>query len=69
MRNAIAVDRRNLNDDELIALLREAQEYIDACGESNVSNVLLRDFARELLRRRLIAKVKLVQLMDSTPPN
>ena len=69
MQNAIGVYQRTLNDDELIALLREAQEYIDACGDSNVLNVLLRDFARELLRRRLLAKVQLVQLMDLTRPN
>ena len=47
------VDQRLLDDVELIAFVRQAEDGREACSELNV---LLRDFASELLHRRLLAK-------------
>jgi hypothetical protein len=44
------------SDAELIALLRKVQEEIEGHLELNESNLLLHDFARELLRQRLLLK-------------
>jgi hypothetical protein len=56
------------SDAELIALLRKAQEEIEAHGELNELNVLLRDFARELLKQRLLLRVQFVRMMESSRP-
>jgi hypothetical protein len=47
------VDQR-ASDAELMALLRKAQDEIEAHGELNELNLLLHDFARELLKQRLL---------------
>ena len=47
------VDQR-ASDAELMALLRKAQDEIEAHGELNELNLLLYDFARELLKQRLL---------------
>jgi hypothetical protein len=44
------------SDAELIALLRKVQEEIEGHEELNESNLLLHDFATELLRQRLLLK-------------
>jgi len=41
------------SDAELIALLCKTEAEIDVHGELNESNLLLNDFARELLKQRL----------------
>jgi len=50
--------------DELIALLREIDEYREVHGESSNGQLLLRDFAHELLRQRLFPTVQFIQLMQ-----
>jgi hypothetical protein len=62
------VDFQALSDTELIALAREAQKVIESQGESNELHVLFRDFAKELLRRRVLAKVEFVRLMEVSRP-
>jgi hypothetical protein len=57
-----------VSDAELIALLRGAQEELEAHGELNQVNLLLRDFARELLKQRLLLRVRFVRLMKPSPP-
>ena len=51
------------SDAELIALVRRAQEELEAHGELNQANLLLRDFARELLKRRLLGRVEFVRMI------
>ena len=46
------------SDTELMTLLRRAQEEIDAHSELNEVNLLLRDFARELLKKRLLIRAQ-----------
>jgi hypothetical protein len=48
--------------------LRGAQEELEAHGELNQVNLLLRDFARELLKQRLQLRVRFVRLMKPSPP-
>jgi len=67
MQHQAGVDQ-NASDAELIALLRKAQEEIEAHGELNELNVLLRDFARELLKQRLLLRVQFVRMMESSRP-
>ena len=62
------VDFQTLDDAELIALVREAQKVIETRAESHEVHVLLRNFARELLRRRVLAKVEFVRLMEVSRP-
>ena len=62
--NKMRFDQKALADSALIVLLRETLDEIEARGESNELNLLLRDFARELLIRRLFARVEFVQLME-----
>jgi len=57
MQETVGVDQK-ASDAELITLLRRAQEEIDAHGELNEVNLLLRDFARELLKKRLLIRVQ-----------
>lgn len=61
-------DPKALDDAELIALVRETQEEIEAHGELNELNALLHDFARELLKRRLFARVGFVRLIELNRP-
>ena len=68
MQDRVGVDPRVLNERELLALLRATQEELEVHGEWNELNVLLRDFARELLERRLLEKVRLVRLMPLSRP-
>lgn len=49
MQDKVGVDPKVLNDVELIALVRETQGEIEAHDEWNEMNVLLRDFAAELV--------------------
>ena len=56
------------SDAELIALVRRAQEELEARGELNQMNLLLRDFARELLKQRLLERVEFVLLMEFSRP-
>jgi hypothetical protein len=42
-----------VSDVELIALVSKAREEIEAHGEESEANLLLHDFARELLKKRL----------------
>ena len=53
MQDKVGVDQR-ASDAELIALLCNAQDEIEAHGEWNELNLLLHDFARELLKQRLL---------------
>jgi hypothetical protein len=46
------------------ALVRETQEEIETHCELNESNLLLRHFARELLKQRLLLRVEFVQMME-----
>jgi hypothetical protein len=68
MPDKVGLDPKVLDDLELIALVREAQEEIEAHGEWNELNVLLRDFATELPKRRLLARVQFVRLIESSRP-
>ena len=62
MQDEAGVDQK-ASDAELIALVRRAQEELEAHGELNQMNLLLRDFARELLKQRLLERVEFVLLM------
>ena len=67
MKVTAEVDHK-VSDAELIALLRGAQEELEAHGELNLVNLLLRDFAMELLKQRLLLRVQFVRLMKSSRP-
>ena len=56
------------SDAELIALVRRAQEELETHGEFNQVNLLLRDFARELLKQHLLERVEFVLLMEFSRP-
>jgi hypothetical protein len=56
------------SDAELIVFVREAQEEIRAHGELNELNLLLHDFARELLKQRLLRRVAFLRVMKSSHP-
>lgn len=49
----------------MIALVRQTQEEFEAHGELNQLNLLLRDFSREIMERRLLEKVEFVRLKES----
>ncbi len=68
MEDKAGVDPKVLNDVESIALVRETQEEIDAHGECNEFNVLLHDFAAELVKRRVLSKAQFVGLMELSRP-
>jgi hypothetical protein len=53
MQDKSGVDQK-ASDAELIALLCKTQAEIDEPGELNELNLLLHDFARELLKQRLL---------------
>jgi hypothetical protein len=63
MQEMVGVDQR-ASDAELMTLLRRAQEEIDAHAELNEVNLLLLDFVRELLKKRLLIRVQFVQMME-----
>jgi len=65
MRVTAEVDHK-VSDAELIALLRGTQEGLEAHGELNQVNLLLHDFARELLKQRLQLRVRFVRLVESS---
>jgi hypothetical protein len=60
MPDKVGVDPKVQDDLELIAVVREAH------GEWDELNVLLRDFATELRKRRLLARVQFVRLIESS---
>jgi hypothetical protein len=68
MQDKVGVDPKVLNDVELIALLRETQEEIEAHGEWNDLSVLLRDVAAELVKRRVHSSMQSVGLMELSRP-
>ncbi len=68
IQDKVGVDPKVLNDVELIALVRETQEEIEAHGEWNELNVLLRDFAAELVKRRVLSRVQFVRSMELRRP-
>jgi len=63
MQDESEIDQR-ASDAELMVLVRRAQEELEAHGESNQVNLLLRDFARELLKQRLLLKVEFVRMIE-----
>ena len=67
MQETAGIDQK-VSDAELITLLRSAQEEIHAHSELNEVNLLLRDFARELLKKRLLIRVQFVQMMELSRP-
>jgi hypothetical protein len=69
MQDKVGVDPKVLNDIELIDLVRETQEEIEAHGEWNELNVLLRDFAAELVKRRVLSTVQFAGLMELRQPD
>ncbi len=69
MQDTVGVDPKVLNDIELIDLVRETQEEIEAHGEWNELSVLLRDFAAELVRRRVLSTVQFAGLMELSQPD
>ena len=58
------VAQKVLDDAELIASVRQTQDQFEAHGELNELNVLLRDFARELLKQLLLAKEESVNRLE-----
>ena len=68
MRDQAEVDQKT-SVAELIALLRKIQEEIEAHGELNELNLLLRDFTLNLLKQRLLQRVEFIQMMESSRPN
>ncbi len=64
----VSIDLKVLNDAELIELVRETQEQIEAHGEWNELNVLLRDLTAELVKRRVLSRAKFAELMELSPP-
>jgi len=68
MLDSVGVDPRVFDDAEVIALLRETQNEIANYGESNELNLLVRDFAMELVRRRVFAKVEFLRLIGRNEP-
>jgi hypothetical protein len=67
MKVTAEVDHK-VSDAELIALLRGVQEELEAHGELNQVNLLLRDFVRELLKQRLQLRVRFVRLVALSRP-
>ena len=63
MRGQVGFDQ-NTSDAELIALVRGAQHDTDV--QRDDVNALLRDFAEELLKQRLLAKMNSVRPMESS---
>jgi hypothetical protein len=68
IKDKVGVDPKVLNDVESIALVRETQEEIEAHGESNELNVLLHDYAAELVKRRVLSRARFAGLMELSRP-
>lgn len=68
MQDKPGVDHK-VSDAELISLVRKTQGEIEAHGELNELNLLLRDFARELLKQRLLIRVEFVQMIELVRPD
>jgi hypothetical protein len=66
MQDKSAADQK-ISDAELIALVRKAQQEFEAHGDLNKVDLLLRDFAKELLDQRLFRRVKFARLLDLGP--
>ena len=66
MQDTSRVDQKT-SDTELIALVRIVQRDFEAYGESNEANLLLRDFAKELLKQRLFLRLKFVRIIELSP--
>jgi hypothetical protein len=69
MQDKVGVDPKVLNDIELIDLVRETQEEIEAHGEWNELSVLLRDFAAELVKRRVLSTVQFAGSLELSQPD
>ena len=54
-----------LNDTQLIELVRETLDQIEKAEEPNKSLFLVSEFARELLRQRVLAKVEFLRLLSA----
>jgi hypothetical protein len=67
MQDKTGVDHKT-SDAELIALVRNTQDEIEAPGEVNELNLLLRDFARELLKQRLFIRVEFLRMLELSRP-
>ena len=67
MQDAAGVDEK-ASDGDLIALVRRAQEEVEAHGEVNQVNLLLRDFAKELLKQHLLRRVEFVRMTEPSRP-
>jgi hypothetical protein len=67
MQDIVEVDQK-VSDAQLIALVRTVQVEIETHAEPIESYLLLRDFARELLRQRLLLRVQFVQMMELHRP-
>ena len=68
MNDTEAIDQK-ASDAELMALVGRLQEQLEAHGELNQVNLLLCDFARELLKQRLLRlRVKFVRLIELSRP-
>ena len=66
MQDEAGVDQQ-ASDAELIALVRRAQEELEeleAHGELKQVSLLLRDFARGLLKQRLLLRVEFVRMIE-----
>jgi hypothetical protein len=66
MQNKSRADQK-ISDAELISLVRKAQQEFEAQGELNEVNLLLRDFAKELLEQRLFRRVKFARMIHLGP--
>jgi len=67
MQQKMRHDQEALNDAGLIALLSQTEQEIEEHGESNQLNLLVRDFARELLKYRLLGIAQLGLRMAPSP--
>ncbi len=67
MQDMARVDH-GVSDVELMALLRRSQQEKEAHGGLNELNLLLHDFARELLKRRLLLRIEFLQMMELRGP-
>jgi len=68
MQDKAGVDHK-ASDAELISFVRKTQEEIEAHGELNELNLLLRDFAKELLKHRLLIRVEFVRMIELVRPD
>jgi hypothetical protein len=58
---------QKISDADLIALVRKAQQEFESHGELGDVDLLLRDFAKELLQQRLFRRVKFARMIDLGP--